>query len=133
MLDASSRPSAGPASPPGSGPRHYLMCRPEHFDVVYVINPWMDPEVAVDRTRALAQWDALRAAYEAAGHRVDVIESGAGLPDMVFAANSALVIDDTALLARFRFAERKGEERLYARWFRDHGFKVRRAASRPRR
>lgn len=25
-------------------PRHYLMCPPTHFDVVYSINPWMDPK-----------------------------------------------------------------------------------------
>ncbi len=24
-------------------PRHYVMCRPEHFDVRYAINPWMRP------------------------------------------------------------------------------------------
>jgi N-dimethylarginine dimethylaminohydrolase len=47
---------------------------------------------------------------------------------MVFAANSALVLDGTALLARFRHPQRRGEERFYERWFRAHGFDVRRAA-----
>ena len=50
-----------------------------------------------------------------------------GLPDMVFAANSALVIDGVALLARFRHAQRAGEERFYEKWFRVHGFDVRHA------
>ena len=103
------------------------MCRPEHFDVVYVINPWMDPDRAVDRPRALAQWELLRAAYDRAGHRVDTVAPAPGLPDMVFAANSALVIDGTALLARFRFPQRRGEEARYEQWFRDNGFTVRRA------
>ena len=29
--------------------RRYLMCEPRHFAVEYVINPWMDPTVPVDR------------------------------------------------------------------------------------
>ena len=43
--------------------RRYLMCRPTYFDVLYEINPWMHVDVAVDRHRALAQWEALRATY----------------------------------------------------------------------
>ncbi len=47
-----------------------------------------------------------------AGHVVETITPKRGLPDMVFAANSALVIDGVALLARFRHPQRTGEERL---------------------
>ena len=111
----------------GVATRSFLMCPPAHFDVVYAINPWMHPEVPADVGLALRQWEQLRAAYEAAGHHVDTITPKRGLPDMVFAANSALVIDGIALLARFHFPERRGEERLYARWFRSHGFSVRTA------
>jgi N-dimethylarginine dimethylaminohydrolase len=111
----------------GVATRSFLMCPPTHFDVVYAINPWMHPELPADAARAVAQWEQLRAAYEAAGHHVELISPKRGLPDMVFAANSALVIDGTALLARFHYAERRGEERLYARWFRSHGIDVRKA------
>jgi arginine dihydrolase len=107
--------------------RTFLMCPPTYFDVVYAINPWMHPELPADAGRAAAQWEQLRAAYEAAGHHVELITPKRGLPDMVFAANSALVIDGTALLARFHYTERRGEERLYARWFRGHGINVRKA------
>jgi N-dimethylarginine dimethylaminohydrolase len=101
------------------------MCPPVHFDVVYQINPWMDPEhAAVDRGLACEQWQLLRSAYERTGHRVETVAPGSGLPDMVFAANSALVLDGVAFLARFRFGERRGEEQLYERWFRSHGFAV---------
>ncbi|WP_254052146.1 hypothetical protein [Aeromicrobium sp. A1-2] len=89
-------------------PQHYLMCRPEHFAVTYAINPWMDPSTPVDAGRAIAQWDALRSTYERLGHRVDVIEPAAGLPDMVFAANGGIVIDGRAMAARFTHAERPG-------------------------
>jgi N-dimethylarginine dimethylaminohydrolase len=103
------------------------MCSPAHFAVVYAINPWMHPELPADAGVAVGQWEGLRAAYERAGHVVETITPRRGLPDMVFAANSALVLDGTALLARFRFAQRHGEERLYERWFRANGFEVRHA------
>lgn len=92
------------------------MCRPEHFEVTYAINPWMDTAEPVDRALALAQWDALRAAYEAHGHRVEVIDPVAGLPDMVFAANGGLAIGDRALSARFANPERADEGPAYHRW-----------------
>lgn len=107
--------------------RRYLMCEPAHFAVVYRINPWMDPARGASASRAVAQWRTVRDAYVAAGHAVETIAPERGLPDMVFAANSAVVIDGTAWLARFRHAERKGEERCYESWFEAHGFAVRRA------
>nr|WP_040808894.1 dimethylargininase [Nocardia concava] len=98
------------------------MCRPEHFEVTYAINPWMDTSDPVDRALALAQWDALRAAYEAHGHRVEVIEPVAGLPDMVFAANGGLVIGEKALSARFANPEREKEGPAYHDWMAARGF-----------
>src|SRR5262245_26494584 len=109
------------------GTRHYLMCRPSYFDVVYSINPWMHPELPADSGVAVEQWEHLRATYEEAGHEVETIGPKHGLPDMVFAANSALVLDGTAFLARFHHPQRRGEERLYARWFRARGLTVRRS------
>ena len=109
--------------------RHYLMCRPEHFAVTYAINPWMDPVLGADRERAVAQWEALRAAYLTLGHEVSLIEPLAGLPDMVFAANGALVVGGRVYGARFAHAERRPEGPAYARWFRNNGFgEVREAA-----
>jgi N-dimethylarginine dimethylaminohydrolase len=105
--------------------RRFLMCPPAHFAVVYAINPWMHPELPADAAVASAQWERLRAAYEQAGHDVETIKPKRGLPDMVFAANSALVIDGVALLARFRHSQRAGEERVYERWFRARGIDVR--------
>ena len=28
---------------PDAARPHFLMCRPEHFGVIYSINPWMNP------------------------------------------------------------------------------------------
>src|SRR5262249_6428851 len=111
MLDASV--SARVDGPGAGGARHYLMCPPEFFTVAYRINPSMDPARAVDPVRARDQWRTLHTAYLEAGHKVETIAPKAGLPDMVFAANSALVLDGTAYLARFRYAQRTGEEPLY--------------------
>lgn len=103
-------------------PRHYLMCRPAYFAVDYAINPWMDPAAPVDRDLAIKQWEALREAYESLGHRVSLIDPVPGLPDMVFAANGALVVDGKVLGARFRDDERRAEEPVYRRWFETAGF-----------
>lgn len=97
-------------------PRRYLMCAPEHFEVSYAINPWMDPTATVDRALALSQWDALRRTYLGLGHQVETIAPVPGLPDMVFAANGGLVVEGRALGARFTFPERAAEGPAYLSW-----------------
>ncbi|MDN5861356.1 MAG: amidinotransferase [Pseudonocardia sp.] len=101
--------------------RSYLMCPPVHFAVTYAINPWMDPAVPVDRALALAQWEELRATYVDLGHRVDLLEPLPGLPDMVYTANGATVVDGRVLGARFRHAERAAEAAAHLAWFRAAG------------
>jgi N-dimethylarginine dimethylaminohydrolase len=88
-----------------------------YFDVTYSINPWMDPRKPVDPTLALAQWEELRDIFLAHGHQVEIIDPIEGLPDMVFAANGATVVDGKVLLARFRYAERAPESAAYGEWF----------------
>src|SRR5438105_11707894 len=90
--------------------RNYVMCPPRFFDVAYRINPWMQPDRPVDRDLAGRQWENLRRTLEDLGHAVDVVEPADGLPDMVFAANSGLVIGNRVLTARMATAERRGEE-----------------------
>ncbi|MCY9783568.1 amidinotransferase [Nocardiopsis sp. EMB25] len=111
------------ARPVGSSVRrHYLMCRPTYFAVEYAINPWMDPAAGVDRERAIRQWEALRDLYLDLGHRVSEIVPIEGLPDMVFAANGALVVDGRVYGARFASAERTPEGPAYLDWFRAAGY-----------
>jgi N-dimethylarginine dimethylaminohydrolase len=102
----------------------YLMCRPTHFAVDYAINPWMDPSAPVDVDRAIAQWSALAGVYRDLGHTVDLIDPVPGLPDMVFAANGATVIDGVALGAAFRYPERAAEAPAYLSWFARAGFET---------
>jgi N-dimethylarginine dimethylaminohydrolase len=101
-----------------SRPRLYLMCPPTYFDVSYSINPWMDPSAPVDRQLALEQWSALVEAYRAAGHCVELLDPIPGLPDMVYAANGALVVDGKVLPARFAYAEREPEAAVHTAWHR---------------
>jgi N-dimethylarginine dimethylaminohydrolase len=104
-------------------PRRYLMCRPDHFEVSYAINPWMDVARSVDRELAIAQWEALRQAYLDLGHEVHVIVPEPGLPDMVFAANGGLVIEGRALGARFTHPERRAEGPAYLSWLTGAGLR----------
>nr|WP_220187815.1 dimethylargininase [Pseudonocardia pini] len=85
------------------------MCPPTYFAVEYAINPWMQPGIAVDRELALAQWDTLRRTYLELGHEVTVVDPVPGLPDMVYAANAATIVDGRVYGARFRYAERVPE------------------------
>ncbi|MCX5382773.1 amidinotransferase [Streptomyces sp. NBC_00083] len=98
------------------------MCPPAHFKVTYSINPWMDPDKPVDLPLALAQWEDLRDRYRALGHTVELLDPRPDLPDMVFAANGATVIDGRVLGARFAHAERAAEAEAHRDWFRAHGF-----------
>ncbi|MEO3829519.1 dimethylargininase [Actinomadura sp. B10D3] len=102
--------------------RHYLMCRPEHFAVTYAINPWMDPAAGADAAKAVAQWEELRAAYLALGHEVSLIDPIEGLPDMVFAANGALVVGGRVYGAKFMYPERYAEGPAYTKWMLENGF-----------
>ncbi|MEB3031959.1 arginine deiminase family protein [Mycolicibacter sp. MYC340] len=98
------------------------MTPPTFFTVRYVINPWMDTAIPVDTATAVAQWAVLRDTYRRLGHAVDEIAPVPGLPDMVYAANAALIVDDTAVIARFRHHQRAGESWAYTRWLRAHGY-----------
>lgn len=111
-------PLADPARTRTARTRQYVVCPPDHFDVAYAINPWMDPTVRVDRGRAVAQWEGLVAAYRDLGHRVSVLPAVAGLPDMVFVANGALVVDGRAMVANFAHPERRPEAVHHLAWIR---------------
>jgi N-dimethylarginine dimethylaminohydrolase len=104
--------------------RTYLMCPPEHFAVRYAINPWMHPDDPVDAVLARQQWEQLRATFTGLGHTVRTIAPVAGLPDMVFAANGACVVDGKVLGAQFRHPERAAEGPAYQRWFTEQGYPV---------
>src|SRR3954454_24037700 len=89
--------------------RRFLMCPPEHFGVLYEINPWMDAAVPVDRDVALEQWHALAANLRHAGAEVEVLEAHEDVPDLVFTANAGIVNGAHFIRSRFRHPERQAE------------------------
>jgi N-dimethylarginine dimethylaminohydrolase len=100
------------------------MCAPAYFDVLYEINPWMDTSVATDTGLAVAQWRELRDTYVRLGIEVHEIDPVEGLPDMVYAANGATVVDGIAYTASFLFPERQPEAAAYADWLARAGYTV---------
>lgn len=103
---------------------HFLMCAPRHFEVAYVINPWMEGNIARGSNPvATRQWKALLALLRRFAE-VDCISAERGVPDLVFTANAGLVLEQQVLLSAFRHAERRPEEAYFARWFSTHGYEV---------
>ncbi len=104
-----------------------LMCRPDGYGVNYVINPWMEGQVGrVDLAQAKLEWTRLHQAINVRA-RVELITPPVlddNLPDMVFTANAGFIIEQTAILSRFRFPERQGEEERFHHWLSGAGFKV---------
>jgi N-dimethylarginine dimethylaminohydrolase len=107
-----------------SRPKHFLVCEPRHFAVQYAINPWMHEDAQVDVDLARGQWAELIRAYRAHDHTVDSVEPVAGLPDMVFAANSALVVEGRVFGSLFHAPQRRPESTAYETWFKNAGFDV---------
>jgi len=100
----------------------FLMCRPEHFAVSYAINPWMDPQSWARDTRARAaaahEWADLHRKLGELGAVIELVPAASGLPDLVFTANAAVVLDRQVLLARFRHPERAQEQPHFEAAFR---------------
>ncbi|MER5332692.1 dimethylargininase [Micromonospora sp. NPDC002717] len=103
--------------------RTYLMCSPEHFTVEYAINPWMDVSTPVDPELAVKQWDRLRETLVGLGHEVHLLTPERGLPDMVFAANGAFVVDGTVYGAQFKHEQRAAEAAAHRAFYESQGWR----------
>ncbi len=101
-----------------------LMCSPDHYDVDYVINPWMEGNIhKSSQDRAVEQWQKLYHIIKEYAI-VDLVTPQKGVPDMVFTANAGLVLGDNVVLSRFYHPERQGEEPFFKQWFEENGFTV---------
>ena len=109
----------------GARPR-LVLCPPVYFDVEYSINPWMDTANRVDKAAAQVQWDAARALLAQCGACISVLDPVPGWPDMTFVGDAGLCRGNVLLASRFRHPERAGETEHYIRYFRGHGYDVRR-------
>ncbi|GGW27791.1 dimethylargininase [Streptomyces griseoloalbus] len=104
--------------------RRYLVCEPRHFAVRYAINPWMRPDRPVDVPLARRQWRTLVDTYRDHGHTVENVKPEPGLPDMVFAANAAVVVEGRVFGSLFLAPERRPESVPYESWFKAEGYEV---------
>lgn len=107
-----------------TSPIRFLMCAPDHYDVDYVINPWMEGNIhKSSRDRAVEQWQKLFHVLKQ--HTiVDLVQPQKGVPDMVFTANAGLVLGQHVVLSRFFHKERQGEEPFFKQWFEEQGYTV---------
>lgn len=102
----------------------YLMCPPTHYEVDYIINPWMEGNVhRASRERAVEQWEALRQTLGSIAD-VSLVDAQMGVPDLVFTANAGLVLGQNVVLSRFFHPERQAEEPYFRAWFESQGYTV---------
>jgi N-dimethylarginine dimethylaminohydrolase len=99
-----------------------LMCSPDHYGIEYEINPWMSRQRGANRELAIEQWEALVHVLVDLGVQISLLTPAAGLPDLVFTANAALIYQRRAIISHFRHTQRQGEEPLCTAWFKEHGF-----------
>ncbi len=99
------------------------MCPPTYFDIEYEINPWMHQDNQVTGNTAAEQWQKLYEIYsQKLGWRIEQVDPVKGLPDMVFATDCCLMLDDKIMLSSFRYPERRPETAQFEKWFHDHGY-----------
>jgi hypothetical protein len=76
-----------------------LMCPPDHYDVDYVINPWMEGNIHKSSPdRAVEQWQKLHQVLKDVAI-VDLVAPAKGWPDMEFTANGGLVLGTNVVLS----------------------------------
>lgn len=103
--------------------KEVLMCRPDHFSVNYQINPWMKIG-SVDKTRANLQWNKLVGSLKKQNIKVNIINQQKGLPDMVFAADQAVIKNKNLVISNFHYSERRNEVKEYLPWFENQNFNI---------
>lgn len=111
-----------------------LMLHPRHYKVSYAINPHMVDSQGklheVDSSKAVQQWKNLVKVFEKCGLDVEIMDSQAHLPDMVFAANQSFVFWNESLqrpevlLSNMHFEERKKEVPYFEEFFRTQDYTV---------
>ncbi|XP_063679980.1 uncharacterized protein ZK1307.1-like [Bolinopsis microptera] len=105
--------------------KRVMMVPPQHFDVIHKnLNAHMSCSKPVNKVKAVSQWQALRETFNNLGLHTDICPAAPGEVDMVFAANSAIVLNNKALIAKMAVEPRRTESAHFANWFRNQGFEV---------
>ena len=104
--------------------RKLLLCPPDFYGIEYEINPWMSRSQGADVPLARVQWQRLHETLRGLGCDIELLAPQPKLPDMVFTANAGLLVGRKFIRSNFRFAERRGEEAHFEKWFADHGSEI---------
>jgi N-dimethylarginine dimethylaminohydrolase len=102
----------------------FLMCPPDHYEIRYVINPWMKLSRQSDPEKTNVQWKRLFDILSSLNCRIDLVKPAPELPDMVFTANAGLPVGKKVFLSRFRHEEREPEATHFREWFERNDFEV---------
>lgn len=95
----------------------------DYFDDQQAINPFMNDQVAIDRSVAMREHTLIKEALQEAGVKVIQVAAPVDCQDGVYTANWALVRGNKAVMSRLPNA-RKGEEPYAADVLRDLGKEV---------
>ena len=82
----------------------------------------MDLNNPVNNTLATSQWQGLINKLILAGEDIFYLNPIDNLPDLVFTANSALIVNNKAIISNFRDKERQGETPIFNNWFYSNGY-----------
>lgn len=110
-------------------PEKVLMVTPDHFDILYEINPHMAGNIgSVNHPEARRQWEELAVAFNSASLVVTKLKGVVGLPDMVFCANQSLPFYDgvsyKAVMGRMHAKQRRAEVAEIEKWWSRSGYEV---------
>lgn len=111
-------------------PNKILMCPPDYFDVNYEGNEFMTGNINnVNKSAAKKQWTDLKHAYESINVKVDLIEPGKDLVDMVFTANQSLPFIDKSgnkkvILSKMKNEQRKKEVFYFKEYYARNGYEI---------
>lgn len=103
--------------------RTVLMSGVDYFDDQQAINPFMNDQIAIDRSVAVREHTLIKEALQNAGVKVIQVAAPKDCQDGVYTANWALVRGNKAVMSRLPNA-RKGEESYAAEVLRDLGKEV---------
>lgn len=104
--------------------RQLYMCPPDYYQIEYEINPWMHTDQPVDSARAAIQWNMLVRTYTHLGADVTFIPARPNLPELTFPGDSIFLVDDTAIISKFRYAQRQPESIAIREWAESQELKI---------
>lgn len=105
-----------------------LRVTPDHFDVLYQINPHMKVG-SVDKNQARKQWEDLGKIYTQLGIELIELQGEPSFPDMVFSANQSFPFlgkngKKGVILSNMASSFRQGEVPFFEHWYLKESYEI---------